>query len=261
MPPYLQDGEEFQFIDNDADSFAPNHSSPLVVSSTTFAADAESYGIHATTALILDDVRFLIALTISLPNDPNPQQEQKLRSTASWIHDRIQALPVETPETPGVESHPASSSDMPRGTKPLSTDPRGLGDPVPDYVYQSIRQAALIYTSAIAARRPFSSTCSVDDFHQLWTTVWRVPLTVWKSMLGIFLWIEVAIVAPAKDTPHGRFVKSMLTIAALNLGIENWTASSSALRGAIVLQEKLGSRDREANRMGRIASRLGQTHI
>jgi hypothetical protein len=100
-----------------------------------------------------------------------------------------------------------------------------------------------MYTSAIVARRPFSEACSLDDSYQLWTTIWRVPLTRWKSMIGIFLWMMVALMPPTRDAPHGRIIKSMFNIAALTMGIEDWTASSSALKGAIMLQVKLGGQD------------------
>jgi hypothetical protein len=110
-----------------------------------------------------------------------------------------------------------------------------------DLMYQTIRQAALIWTSAISSRRPFSESCSATDFYKLWTTLWRLSLTTWKSVLGIYLWIIITIVPASRDTAHGRFVKSMLTISALNMGLENWSASHSALRNAMRLQTWLGS--------------------
>lgn len=224
------------------------HNTPLVASNSSFADFAEAYGLHPTAASILDDVRFLISLTISLPADCDSQQEQKLESTASWIHNRIQALPAECSRVckPQALAHLDSSGTHSKRnslTEGVLSSSSTESTSQPDYVYQSIRQAALIYTSAIVARKPFSESCSLTDFYQLWTTIWRVPLTVWKALMGIFLWIEVAIVAPARGTPHGRFVKSMLTIASLNMGIENWTASSSALKRAIMLQAKLRGRN------------------
>ncbi|KAM0808990.1 putative Transcription factor domain-containing protein [Seiridium cardinale] len=253
--PYLQEGEDSQFEDSNSSTFKIAHSSPLVAATASFASCAEPYGLHAAAAAILDDVRFLIVLTISLPADPDAQQEQKLESTARWIHDRINSLPEESPHIPETSSSCSQGCSLARrtasSTNGVSNSPTAGGnsqasDKVqPDYVYQSIRQAALIYTSAIAARKPFSETCSLNDFYRLWATIWRVSLTVWRSMMGIFVWIEVCIMAPAMDTPHGRFVKSMFTIAALNMGIENWTAASNALKGAVMLQAKLGRRSLE----------------
>lgn len=66
---------------------------------------------------------------------------------------------------------------------------------------------------------------------------------MWKTMTGIFLWIELAIIPASRDTPHGRFVKSMFTIASLTMGIEHWPAINSTLRGAILLQARLGRRN------------------
>ncbi|KAK6064779.1 hypothetical protein SCUP515_11574 [Seiridium cupressi] len=250
--PYLQEGEDSQFEDSNSSTFEIAHSSPLVAATTSFASCAELYGLHAAAAAILDDVRFLIVLTISLPADPDAQQEQKLESTARWIHDRINSLPEESPHISQTSSSCSQGRSLASRTASsangVSNSPTAGGisqtsDKVqPDYVYQSIRQAALIYTSAIAARKPFSETCSLNDFYRLWATIWRVSLTVWRSMMGVFVWIEVCIMAPAMDAPHGRLVKSMFAVAALNMGIENWTAASNALKGAVMLQAKLGRR-------------------
>ncbi|KAK9413096.1 putative Fungal-specific transcription factor domain-containing protein [Seiridium unicorne] len=250
--PYLQEGDDSQFEDSNSSTFEIAHSSPLVAATTSFASCAELYGLHAAAAAILDDVRFLIVLTISLPVDPDAQQEQKLESTARWIHDRINSLPEESPHISETSLSCSQGRSLACRTASsangVSNSPTADGisqtsDKVqPDYVYQSIRQAALIYTSAIAARKPFSETCSLNDFYRLWATIWRVSLTVWRSMMGVFVWIEVCIMAPAMDVPHGRLVKSMFTVAALNMGIENWTAASNALKGAVMLQAKLGRR-------------------
>lgn len=239
----------------------------------SFASCAEAYKLHPTAASILDDIRFLIVTIGSLPAEAAPQEIQKLQSTARWIHERIAALPSDSPLSPDsttVTDPQPQRSASPRSThsatsatpslddhnqSPVpnneSAQAKSLVDNPPDYLYQSIRLAALMYTTAIVERKPFSITCSLHDFYQLWTTIWRVPLTVWKSMMGIFLWIEVAITPPARDTPHGRFVKSMLTIVCLNLGVDNWDATSNAMRSAIRLQAWLGGGEMKGKGKGK----------
>ncbi|ETS81606.1 hypothetical protein PFICI_06608 [Pestalotiopsis fici W106-1] len=252
LPPYLQEGKEFQFEDRTPGEHRVSHHSPLVASALSFANSVHLSGLHPTTASILDDIRFLIALAISTPAVPSTQQAQKLKWTADWIHGRIQALPNDAP--PSEPSATSSTSSTPQAkekqNQSTASSARTSHEPQrsdsvasPDYLYQSIRQAALLYTTTIAATKPFSQTCSPDDFCQLWVAVWRVPLGVWKSLLGIFLWIEVAVLAAARDTPHGRFVKSMYNIAALSLATEDWDAAIAALRSALNLQSRLTTWD------------------
>ncbi|KAH8671342.1 hypothetical protein BX600DRAFT_246471 [Xylariales sp. PMI_506] len=242
-PPYLQEITDMEMNDRTTEPVKLAHKTPLSPSSVTFASCADAYELHPASASILDDVRFLIALTISLPATPAPQEIQKLESTALWIHERIQALPSDHPPSSKKSQSPPASLPSSRSSTTSGTDsskPMLVNfTPTADYVYQSIRLAALVYTGAIVSRKPFSKVCSTHDFYQIWSAVWRVPLTVWKSLMGVFLWIEIAIAPSARDTPHGRFVKSMLMIAALNMGIEDWAASNNALHGAILLQEKL----------------------
>jgi hypothetical protein len=247
LPPYLQEGKEFHFEDRKPGGHKVSHHSPLVPSASSFANSAHFSGLHPTTASILDDIRFLVSLTISTPTAPTAQEEQKLRWTADWIHSRIQALPIDGPPsaTSSSSSTPQSKDKQSQSTTNsanASHNPSGSDSVAsPDYLYQSIRQAALIYTTTIAANKTFGQTCSPEDFYRLWVAVWRVPLAVWKSLLGIFLWIEVSILAAARDTPHGRFVKSMYNIVALTLATENWDAAIAALRGAFELQSRLSA--------------------
>ncbi|KAF7534705.1 hypothetical protein G7054_g6019 [Neopestalotiopsis clavispora] len=247
LPPYLQEGKEFHFEDRKPGGHKVSHHSPLVPSASSFANSAHFSGLHPTTASILDDIRFLVTLAISTPTAPTAQEEQKLRWTADWIHSRIQALPIDGPPSAASSSSstPQSKDKQSQSTTNsanASHNPSGSDSMAsPDYLYQSIRQAALIYTTTIAANKTFGQTCSPEDFYRLWVAVWRVPLAVWKSLLGIFLWIEVSILAAARDTPHGRFVKSMYNIVALTLATEDWDAAIAALRGALELQSRLSA--------------------
>ncbi|KAK6214654.1 hypothetical protein LQW54_004162 [Pestalotiopsis sp. IQ-011] len=257
VPPYLQEGKEFQFEDRKPVEHKVFYQSPLAASDSSFASCAQVIGLHPTTASILDDIRFLIALAISTPIYPDAQQTQKLKWTADWIQNRIEALPSSSPASelqttistsgapqPGSKGGQAQSSATLTSTSGAA---RQAGSESPDYLYQSIRQAALVYTRAIAAGKPFSRACTPDDFHRLWVTIWRVPLGAWKSLVGVFLWVEAAVLAAARDTPHGRFVRSMFNIAALTLAVEDWETGVAALRGALALQARLGGREIEAS--------------
>ncbi|KAK5652432.1 hypothetical protein OQA88_10476 [Cercophora sp. LCS_1] len=114
----------------------------------------------------------------------------------------------------------------------------------PDFIYKAVRLAALMYSQAIKFRRPFSAIVSTDDFLQLWTTCWRVPLGTWRSLLGVFNWLLVPLV-PCGKRPHDRFVKAMLNVSLFQIGMDNWEIACGAMEGALKLQRWLDA-EREA---------------
>jgi hypothetical protein len=73
--------------------FKVRFNSPFLPQASSFIKSAETLGLHATTCSMLDDIAFLINTALSLPADPTPQQLEKVKSTASWIHDRLCELP------------------------------------------------------------------------------------------------------------------------------------------------------------------------
>jgi hypothetical protein len=106
-------------------------------------------------------------------------------------------------------------------------------------VHRCVRLSALLYSRAILERRPFSAVVTTEEFLQLWTAIWRVPLTKWKSLLGIFNWLILPIVPVARGTPHDQFVKSMMTMSIIQLGLENWDIFTGAMDAALGLQRWL----------------------
>ncbi|EPE06653.1 hypothetical protein F503_03080 [Ophiostoma piceae UAMH 11346] len=78
--------------------FRVAHNSPFLANLPSFSQCAEALQLHATTASILDDVRFLISAVLGLPEKPTPKDQQKIQTTARWIHDRIQKLPLSSSE-------------------------------------------------------------------------------------------------------------------------------------------------------------------
>jgi len=132
--------------------------------------------------------------------------------------------------------HPLQPSQM-------STSSSSSPDP-PDYLYQSVRLAAILYSRAIMQRQPFSSVVEQADFLLLWSTMWRVPLTAWKGVLGVFNWIIAALapVAARGSQRHGRFVKSMLANSLLQIGIDNWELARGVMEASGRLQGWLGGR-------------------
>ncbi|KAK1971443.1 hypothetical protein LY78DRAFT_699298 [Colletotrichum sublineola] len=111
----------------------------------------------------------------------------------------------------------------------------------PDLMYQVVRMTAIVYTRAIANGIPLSGACTGSEFLQIWTTMWRVPLSTWNGAVGVFHWIMLAIAPACHHTPHARFVKNMTTISTLTLGVGNWAMAMGAARAAMRLQHWLGS--------------------
>ncbi len=329
--------------------FRVAHNTPLVAKLPSFAQCADALRMHPTTASILDDMRFLIAAVLALPPAPDAKDLQKVRSTADWIHGRIQRLPADSPDaadeepaeqplpadarrpsivlsqaapvapeaasgggagggagagparprqasasprllasaggaarhqststsphlqpqalqqqqplppppaagaagaTPGVTSRharrnsaqsarSARSARSVRSASGATTAATTPSLPAPDPLYQAVRQTALVYTRAVLQRRPFSEVVDPAEFVQLWTSTWRVSLTAWKGLLGVFMWAMLAIVASGRGTAHDLFVKSMLSICTVQASLESWDVAVGALRAAVRLNRWL----------------------
>src|SRR3569833_1299852 len=329
ISPFLQNGSLFQYEESTQTPFRVACNTPLVSPLVPFANCAEALGMHPATASILDDMRFLSSSGLSLPEKPTAKEQQKVATTATWIYERMNKLPADSPmsrrpsaplparqqsgspEAPTIPLDPRLSGPDPDAVRQHRTPPdsgdggsqrassRGAssrrgspqsssggsnlrpgGGPAtaadarrasrtpspgraaaaaaapppdadqPDALYQAVRQTALIYSRAISQRRPFSAVVSPADFLQLWTTTWRVSLTNWKGLVGVFMWIILAIVASARNTPHDRFVKSMLSICAVQNSLENWETAIRALRAALQLGAWLGGGSQDGGQGG-----------
>lgn len=187
---------------------------PLLSSrGVSFASNAEELGIGKETAVILDDIRFLLLAIIKQVDRPTTAQERaKLRITAIWTRDRI--------------------SSLPSGNEPES--PRAN-----DFIYKSCRTAAQIYCRAIVERTPLSKACTLQDLDLLWESTWRISLTRWEEIPGIFLWILLSAIQGAEETPSGRFLKSMLTVVCTYMAVDYWDVVDGAAVGFVRLQRWL----------------------
>ena len=187
-------------------------STPFLLSERQFAGHSGLLGISKETAIILDDMRFLLhAVTSQMDRGQDSFEstdEEKLISTSIWIRDRISCL----------------------------------AGPADDYIYQSVRKAALIYYKAIIERTSLSRACTLQDLNQLWTSMWRIPLSRWKKTPGIFIFILLSANQAAQDTAHGRFLKSVLKSASFYVALENWEVIDVTLGAFVKLQRWLRER-------------------
>lgn len=195
-------------------SISDHVNSPLLYSDVKYITIATKLRIGIETATILDDMRFLLQAVIKQVNRaPADIERLKLARTSIWIRDRIIDLPVET-----SKDHPLSS----------------------DFLYKSCRVAALIYCKAIVEHIPLSQACTIHDLNHLWASMWRINLTRWKEIPGIFLFIILSANQAAQNTPHGRFLKSMLKASSSFMALDDWHAVDGIFMGFLKLQRWLG---------------------
>ncbi|KAK0670581.1 hypothetical protein QBC41DRAFT_221525 [Cercophora samala] len=310
--PFLQGGAEFEFRDNSHVPLRLPLNTPFISKLATFASCSEALRIHGAVASILDDMRFLLAAVLALPEEPTAKELRKVHTTSGWIHERMVNLSVEGPaprrlSTAAASPAPSSAASTTSATfSPLDTRPspelgddyhgntrgRSLGlqqqqhsplpvhpgqpsgdeharvprldgspspariaasstpsraimpsDP-PDYIYQSVRLAAILYSRAIMLRRPFKQIVTRAEYLQLWRTTWKVPLSIWRSLLGVFNWILLPLVSSSSSQEqdsnnHGHFVKGMLNVSLLQIGMENWELCSGIMDASVGLQRWL----------------------
>lgn len=103
----------------------------------------------------------------------------------------------------------------------------------PDLVYATVRQTALLYARAVAARSPLSAVCPVPHFFLLWSTAFRVPLSEWQRRLGLFLWVLSAVLPSSAHTSVRELPKSLLHIGTMQIGLDHWEVAVEMLRSAV----------------------------
>ena len=69
--------------------------------------------------------------------------------------------------------------------------------------------------------------------------MWRVTLTRWKQIPGIFVWVILAGNQAAQETPHGRFLKSMFKASTSYIALDYFEVVDAALMTYVRLQRWL----------------------
>lgn len=187
-------------------------STPLIYSLISFTSIRTTLSISAETAQILDDMRLLLLTVIKAQDTPTPANNARIAQTAERVRSRVLALPDAT--------NPASHLFA-------------------DNIYKSTRTAAQIYIRAISTRTRLSQACTLHDLNTLWASMWRVSLTRWKQIPGIFLWILISGLQATQTTPHGRFLKSMYKAVVSYMAMEHFDVVDAALMGCVKVQRWL----------------------
>ncbi|KAK4121042.1 hypothetical protein N657DRAFT_683159 [Parathielavia appendiculata] len=174
----------------------------------------------------------------------------------------ITATTTASASQPGTTT--TNNNDLPDNTADTEAEQEGA-----DYVYQTVRLAALLYCRAIKLRQPFSLITTPAEFLSLWTTAWRVPLSKWRCLLGVFNFVLLPLVSYGmmgggggrrrtgagsesgtgtgigtvggrQQQPqvqvHDRFVKGMMNISLFQMGLENWGVAREVMGAGLRLQ-------------------------
>lgn len=169
----------------------------------------EDLGLTEAAARILDDVRFLVTSITEPPSERSTTL--KIRSTASWILNKLEALQQASAETDSGDD--------------------GL-------VQDTIRLAAMVHCRSIANVTLISrlSQPSVSHLDELYATMRKVSLTRWKEAPGIFLWIMLVLCPSAASDRRGRFIRRKMAVAGLSIGFEQFPLGISYLRAFWLVQ-------------------------
>jgi hypothetical protein len=224
--PFLDDEYQSPFIPIFV--MYPQHlDSPLLQSRIRFIDSTSELQISPETAIILDDMRFLTTSVISMTKNElsSPQEKAKFLATATWIRKRLSS-----PLDPALAR---------------------------DFIYQSVRAVATAYSAAILSHTPLSQACTAQNLRQLWTNMWRIPLSRWKQTPGIFFWLVLGVTPFARDKQEGRFLKGMLAATTIAIGLVDWDVVMGMLRGFLAVQRWLrgGARALEGLEIGLEAPR------
>ncbi|CAK7197971.1 hypothetical protein SEUCBS139899_000625 [Sporothrix eucalyptigena] len=160
------------------------------------------------------------------------------------------------PRYPKFSSSDSVSSPSPRPPPSDSSTSTALRPQHPPAgpLYTAVRLTACLYTRAILERKPFSQVCSDEDALAILAASWRVPLDRWRGVVGIFIFVMVALVPTLhqrSDLPasagsggirshiHTRFAKSILQIGLMNVSLVDWPACREMVSRSLRLQRWL----------------------
>lgn len=207
-------------------SYPESYSSPLFGSDTKFRDIHKNLGLIPIIAIILDDVRFLTTTILSLSivenslTDPTRSESSKLiQGIACRVYDNLHLLPI-------IILDGSSSTDI---------------------IYETIHISAIVYTSAIASRIPFSSAYTSELRVKLYENLWRVNLSSWKQIPGIFLWILFVACPGSGNDVQGRLLRRNASLTAIYLGFQALGFSVSCLRRLWGVQRWIANAGYETN--------------
>ncbi|KPA44271.1 6-hydroxy-d-nicotine oxidase [Fusarium langsethiae] len=224
ITPAMYGHPKFPFHDPKRTPIKTAYNTPLLCHWQSFRECSNSLQLHPSTAEILDIMRSLFSAVISLPRDPSSDQIQTVRHTATVFYGKIDEFPESTPPLRGSCNSSRSSSVESPDQSPRSsrTDKSSSPYNLPERMYLVVRRIALIYCKAISNRSPISTACSEEDITVIWPNIWQLGLPTWKSILGIFVWVMIALSTNCHKTRFGRLIKTLTVSTMMSLGMDDW---------------------------------------
>ncbi|KZL80181.1 hypothetical protein CI238_08345 [Colletotrichum incanum] len=184
------------------------YDSPLLASSSRFESIAGKLGLCASAAKILDDVRFL---TVSVTSaSASASCKSKIRTTASWLYGKLRDRGAVGPIVIASEE---------------------------EWVLETIRIAALIYSWSIKSMRRISRFEDNETLEAAYLALTSVSMTTWKQIPGIFLWIMLVAAPSAAPDAKGRFVRRKMAVTGLSIGFEDFVLGISYLKAFWSVQQ------------------------
>ncbi|TKW57847.1 hypothetical protein CTA1_9831 [Colletotrichum tanaceti] len=184
------------------------YDSPLIASPSRFESIAGKLGLCATAAKILDDVRFL---TVSVASQSaSSGWTCKVRSTASWLYDRLRNRDTAGPAIVASEE---------------------------EWILETVRIAALIYSWSIKSMRQISRFDDNETLEAAYQALTSVSMTTWKRIPGVFLWIMLVAAPNAAPDAKGRFVRRKMAVTGLSIGFEDFRLGISYLKAFWSVQQ------------------------
>ncbi|KAJ0329838.1 hypothetical protein COL5a_003663 [Colletotrichum fioriniae] len=186
------------------------YDSPLLASAPRFESIAEKLGICAATAKILDDVRFLTESVTSASAMASTASKSKIRSTASWLYEKLREQGTAAAATRTTQVAFASSEK--------------------ERILETVRIAAVIYSWSIKSLRQISRFDDAEMLRAAYASLTSVSMTTWKGMPGIFLWVMLVAAPNAAADAQGRFVRRKMAVTGLSIGFEDFALGISYLK-------------------------------
>jgi hypothetical protein len=190
---------------------------PLYESGASFSTVLENFYLPFALTTILDDLRHLvssIANFVTIKGDPDPliqQQESAAISVrALHLHDTIISLP----------SIPISPSSPPA-----------------DLIHEILRTTTIIYATALSSHIPISSIYTPDLRQQIYSEIFKVSLSDWKRIPGLFLWILLVASPGSGKDALGRLLRTNETLAAMYIGLKDFGFAIECLKAFWVVQK------------------------
>jgi hypothetical protein len=202
-----------------------SYNSPLFASGTKFLDIHENLGLSAVIASILDDVRLITTTTLSFASAENsytdltPSESSTIiQSIACRAYDNLQLLPI-------VAAKGSSQTEV---------------------IYEVIYISAVVYTSAIASRIPFSLAYTPELRRRLYEALQKVDLSSWKKIPGIFLWVLFVACPGSGNDVKGRHLRRKSSLTSVFLGFRALGLSVSCLRSLYMVQRWIVGGDQDS---------------